>query len=288
MVVIRERTPEPGLPALPACKEQDHAVATSRRREHLCRAWVRCYAELNDFLPPARRFVEFPVGFDVPASVKDLIEGVGVPHTEVDLVVLGGESVDFSRAVQDRDRVSVYPKFESIDVGAVTRVRPEPLREIRFVLDTHLGGLARYLRLVGFDASYVRNATDAVLAGVSRDEGRILLTRDRGLLKRRHVSHGYVPRAPRPRAQLIEVLRRFDLCGHLAPFTRCLECNALLREASSEEVMEYVPESVRRRHEGFRSCPGCGRVYWEGTHHRRLSRFVDEVRQAACSGDHAP
>ncbi|MCZ7525631.1 MAG: Mut7-C ubiquitin/RNAse domain-containing protein [Acidimicrobiia bacterium] len=246
-----------------------------------CRVWVRCYAELNDLLPPDRRHVEFPVDLDVGPSVKDLIEGVGVPHTEVDLVLVDGEPVDFSHPVRDGDRVSVYPVFESIDVGPVTRVRPEPLRETRFVLDTHLGRLARYLRLVGFDADYERERSDDELATTSRSEGRILLTCDRGLLKRSAVTHGYLVRERRPRAQLLEVVHRFDLGRRLTPFTRCLACNGLLRDATPSEVATRVPASVRWRYERYRTCPRCGRVYWQGSHHARLARIVDDVRRSA-------
>jgi uncharacterized protein with PIN domain len=244
------------------------------------RAWVRCYAALNDFLVSARRFTEFPIEFHVSPSVKDLVEGAGVPHTEIDLVLVNGEPVAFAHKVCNGDRVSVYPRFESIDVGSVTRVRPPQLHDIGFVVDTHLGRLARYLRLLGFDAHYESGATDGELARISVDEGRVLLTRDRGLLKRGEVIYGYAPRHVQPRAQLLEVVRRFDLEARLAPFTRCLECNGMLRPARPAEVAGRVPERLRRAGAHFRACDGCGRVYWEGSHHARLALLVDEVRRA--------
>src|ERR1019366_5098447 len=148
----------------------------------------RFYAELNDFLLLERRFTEFAYGFLDAAPVKDRIESFGVPHTEIDLILVNGQSVDFAYRVQDGDRISVYPVFEAFDIAGLTRLRPEPLREPRFVLDTHLGKLAAYLRLTGFDTLYQNCWGDEELARISRDEHRILLTRDVGLLKRSAVT----------------------------------------------------------------------------------------------------
>ncbi len=154
-------------------------------------AVFRFYAELNDFLPRIRRFKDAPYRFENSQTIKDAIEAQGVPHTEVELILVNGELRDFGYHLHPSDRVSVYPVFESLDVSELLRVRPEPLREVRFVLDAHLGRLAVYLRLLGFDTMYRNDIGDEELARISRDEGRILLTRDRGLLKRSAVMHGY-------------------------------------------------------------------------------------------------
>lgn len=228
-------------------------------------ACFRFYAELNDFLPPARRFVAFRESFEVSGSVKDMIESLGVPHTEVDLILANGESVDFSYLVRDGDRISVYPVFESIDITPLLRVRPRPLRQIRFVLDVHLGRLANYLRMLGFDTLYRNDYRDEELARVSRDEERILLTRDRHLLKRRAVEHGYCLRETRPRRQLLEVLERFDLLGSVAALTRCLRCNGLLEPAATAP------------HSEFRQCASCGQVYWKGSHYQRMQQFIQSL-----------
>jgi uncharacterized protein with PIN domain len=241
-------------------------------------ASFRFYAELNDFLSASRRAREFTHRFFVSPSVKDAIEGFGVPHTEVDLVLVNGESVDFTYLIQDGDRVSVYPVFESVDITPLLRVRPRPLRVTRFVLDIHLGRLTSYLRMMGFDSIYGNNCDDAELASISSRERRILLTRDRGLLKRSMVTHGYLVREMNPRLQLVEVLRRFDLFGAVAPFTRCLECNHPLRPVEKASVAHRVPENTVREHDEFWTCDECGRVYWEGSHHRRMSQFIDYVR----------
>ena len=139
-------------------------------------ATFRFYAELNDFLVPERRFTEFAYGFLNVATVKDRIESLGVPHTEVDLILVNGQSVDFAYRVQDGDRISVYPVFEAFDIAELTRLRPEPFRDIRFVLDVHVGRVATYLRMLGFDTLYQNRCTDECLAEVSRREHRILFT----------------------------------------------------------------------------------------------------------------
>ena len=245
---------------------------------------VRFYAELNDFLPPGRRQVAFAHDFEGRPAVKDLIEALGVPHTEVDLILVDGASTDFAHPVRDGERISVYPVFESIDITPLVRVRPAPLRETRFVLDAHLGKLAAYLRMVGFDTLYATDYDDATLARLSGDEGRILLTRDRGLLKRSAVTHGYYVRETDPERQLPEVLRRFDLFGALTPFRRCLRCNGLLAPVGKEEIAAQLPPKTRHYYDEFHSCEGCGRIYWPGSHYRRMERFIARLRQDEAAG----
>jgi len=196
-------------------------------------ARFRFYAELNDFLPLESRGCYLERQFATGGSVKDFIESFGVPHTEVDLVLVNGETVDFSYRVRDGDGVSVYPVFESFDIAPVSRVRPAPLRDLRFVLDVHLGRLAAYLRMAGFDATYRNDAADAELAEAAERERKVLLTRDRYLLMRTKVDRGYWVRSADPRQQLAEVLKRFQLADSLRPFTRCLVCNGELAPAGA-------------------------------------------------------
>jgi uncharacterized protein with PIN domain len=234
------------------------------------RVTIRFYAELNDFLPRRRRQLPFEHVLGEHASVKHVIETLGVPHTEVDLVLVNGASVDFAYRVRDGDRISVYPVFESLDIGSLQRVRPRPLREPRFVLDVHLGRLAAYLRMLGFDALYQNDYEDEELANLSRRERRILLTRDRGLLKRSAVSHGYLLRESAPRAQLAEVIRRFDLSGMVAQFTRCLRCNGALEPVAKASVEHRLLPKTRRYYDEFASCRVCGRIYWKGSHYQDM------------------
>jgi uncharacterized protein with PIN domain len=245
----------------------------------LARAFFRFYAELNDFLPADRRFVEFPQIFHDISTVRDRIESLGVPHTEVDLILVNGNSVDFAYRVADGDRISVYPVFEALDIAPLARLRPAPLRDPRFVLDVHLGRLAAYLRLMGFDALYRNCFTDEQLAAVSRDEHRILLTRDVGLLKRSAVTHGYFVRQTAVARQMAEVVARFDLCRLVRPFTRCLRCNTPLEDAAKASVAGEVPPRAAELHDEFRRCPGCRRVYWKGGHYRRMRLILKETCQ---------
>lgn len=241
---------------------------------------VRVYQELNDFLPPPLRGSSFPAEIRNGCTVKALIEDLGVPHTEVDLVLLDGESVGFEERLADGGRLSVYPVFESWDIGSLSRVRPEPLREVRFLLDVHLGRLAGLLRMTGMDAAFPHGngaCADRDLARMAREEGRILLTRDRGLLKRSEVTHGYCIRSALPREQLRETLRRFDLAGRLRPFTRCMADNAVLRPLPAAEAAGQVPERVARERTVFSRCPSCGRIYWRGTHWQSMKRAIEEA-----------
>jgi hypothetical protein len=240
-------------------------------------ATFRFYAELNDFLPPERRGRELPYAFLGTPTVKDAIEALGVPHVEVDLILVNGRSVPFSHRLADGDRVAVYPVFESLDISPLIRLRPRPLRRPAFVADVHLRRLARLLRLLGLDVAYHPKAEDEDLVEISRRERRILLTRDRQLLKHGRLTHGYFVRAEIPLAQAREVVRRFDLRGEVRPFSRCLECGGVLQRVRKEEVSEKIPPRTAAWLEEYVRCLGCGKLYWRGTHFRRLERWVEEI-----------
>ncbi len=235
---------------------------------------IRFYEELNAFLPAGKKKLPFSVDIPKGCTVKALIEDLGVPHTEIDLILANGDSVDFAYRPAQGDLISVYPKFESWDIGTVSRVRPVPLREVRFVLDVHLGRLARLLRMFGFDCLYRNSLEDEELVRVARLEKRIILTRDRGLLKRRSVTHGYLVRSLVPRDQLGEVMRRFDLAGLASVGNRCVECNVPLERVSKESVLASVPPAVGRVYEDFSTCPACRRVFWRGTHWQRMTELA--------------
>jgi len=243
-------------------------------------AWFRFYAELNDFLTPDGQGKQHRRHFDVIGPVKDFIESYGVPHTEVDLVLINGESAAFSHPVRDGDRVSVYPWFKTLDVSAITLVRPPAPPVLQFVLDVHLGRLAAYLRMAGFDSLYHNAASDSELAATAVSEGRVLLTRDRYLLMRAEIDRGYWIRSTDPKQQLLEVVRRFLLTSHIRPFTRCMKCNSALEPISRESVIDRLPPGVRHKVE-FRLCSSCGRVYWEGTHYTRMNKILQWVKANA-------
>ncbi len=240
-------------------------------------AEFRFYEELNDFLPPERRKRTFAYACAERATVKNAIEALGVPHTEVEIILVNGRSVDFSYLMKDGDRVAVYPQFESIDVTPLLRVREKPLRQPRFIADSHLGGLAKYLRLLGFDTLYRNDISDGEVASIAASERRIVLTRDRDLLMHRAITHGCYVRAMKPSRQLEEVLTRLDLFRSTQPFTRCLCCNHPLEAIDKAVLAERLPPDTLSYYDEFRTCRDCDRIYWPGSHYRRLRQVIDKA-----------
>jgi uncharacterized protein with PIN domain len=237
----------------------------------------RFYEELNDFLPPRRRKCAIACVCASGATVKHAIEALGVPHTEVELILANSESVDFSYVVQEGDRISVYPVFESLDVTPVLKVRVEPLRRTRFIADAQLGGLAKYLRMLGFDTLYENSYTDAQVGRISADEQRIVLTRDRALLMHKVISHGCYVRGTRPRQQLEEIVSRLDLCRAIKPFSRCLRCNRELDPVAKEVIRDRLPPRSAPFYYRFWICDQCDRIYWDGSHWRRMEHVIGDL-----------
>ena len=238
---------------------------------------IRFYEELNDFLAPSHRKTTFEYHFQGKPSVKDAIEGLGVPHTEVDLILVNGVSVDFGYCLRPGDRISVYPVFESLDISSLNRLRPSPLRRTGFVADVHLGKLVRLLRLMGFDTSYRHDFDDREIVQESIQQRRIILTRDRGLLKHGNVTHGYYVRNVCPLDQAREVVRRFDLEKQVNPFSRCIECNATLETVAKDELYDRLPERTRRFFYEFYICTGCSKIYWKGSHYEQLRKKLQTI-----------
>ena len=250
---------------------------------------IRFYEELNDFLPAQMRKRDIDFSYSGKRSVKDLIECFGVPHVEVDLILVNGESVDFSYIIEDKDRISVYPVFESLNIKGATHLRPSPLRDTKFVLDVHLRKLARRLRLLGFDIDYEDKRDDDVLAEISSAENRILLTRDRQLLMRKIVSRGLIVRNTDPDKQVVEILERLDLWDRCSPFARCIECNGFIRRLMPDhntytEMMSRVPPGVAAWCEEYYYCSGCAKVYWRGSHYEKLMSLVNNAMRDANKG----
>lgn len=239
-------------------------------------AHFRFYASLNYFLPPHRRQTRFTRYWPETASIKDAIEALGVPHPEVDLLLVNGQAVDFSYLVQDGDWISVYPAFTAFDITPLGCLR-SPLREIRFVLDIHLGKLANYLRLLGFDTLYRNDYDDVELAQIASQEGRILLTRDRALLKRRLVTYGYCVRHDQAEEQIKEIWQRFALWQQARPFQRCLRCNGLLQSVAKAAIDSRLLPKTRQYYHEFCLCQSCGQIYWQGSHYQRLQALIDTI-----------
>lgn len=237
---------------------------------------LRFYEELNDFLPASKRQVAFQHPLAGNPSVKDLIESIGVPHTEIDLILVNGLSVGFSKNIKDGDKISVYPVFESLDITSVTHLRPKPLRETKFILDVHLGKLARYLRLLGFDTFYDNRYDDVVIRDLAKAEHRIILTRDVELLKHKKVTHGYWVRETDPEKQVSEILDKFDLKRNINPFTRCLVCNGIMQPVKKEFIVQALQPKTKKYYQAFYQCDQCHKIYWEGSHFAKMNSLINK------------
>lgn len=243
------------------------------------RAKFRFYEELNDFLPIDKKKSLFSYDFEGNPSIKDAIEAIGVPHTEIDLILVNSKSVAFSYHLQDKDMVSVYPVFEGIDISKVTHLREKPLREPKYILDVHLGKLAKYLRMLGFDTLYENNYDDSDIIKIAKAQKRTILTRDVSLLKNKAVTHGYWIRSQYPVEQLTEVILRFDLYSNIKPFYRCIACNGIIKKTKKESIMNKLQPKTKLYYDEFYQCSSCEKVYWKGSHYSKMKNFVENLRK---------
>lgn len=232
---------------------------------------------LNDFLLPKRRNTLVSFNFENRVSVKDSIESLGVPHTEVEAVVVNGKAMDFGYLLENDDQLTVYGFFDTLPSIPLVALRPPLPAERRFVLDTHLGQLADYLRMFGFDTLYRNDYADDELARISSQEGRILLTRDKGLLKRGIVVHGYFVRETNPQRQMVEIVRRFDLADYIEPLRRCIRCNGVLQSVSKAEIAARLEPQTSQFYDEFSVCTSCDQIYWKGTHYQGMRQFITDV-----------
>ncbi len=240
---------------------------------------LRFYEELNDFLPDDRKKIKFEHQFIDRTSVKDLIESFGVPHTEVDMILINSKSVSFDYIINDKDDISVYPVFESFDISDVQHLRPEPLRDPKFVCDVHLGKLARNLRMLGFDTFYKNDLIDDEIVKISEKEKRTILTKDLELLKRTEVSHGYYLRNDNQEEQIKEVIKRFHLNNLIKEFSRCLDCNTILVSIEKDKIINELPPKVKERQQEFYTCSSCGKIYWKGSHFEKMLLKVKSFKE---------
>lgn len=239
---------------------------------------LRFYEELNDFLPVNRRKKRFEHRIIDRTSVKDLIESLGVPHTEVDLILVNGKSVGFDYLVNDCDDISVYPEFESLDITNLQKLRSKPLCKPKFILDVHLGTLAKYMRMIGLDTLYKNKFTDEEIVKISLKERRAILTKDRGILKRSEVTRGYWIRSSKTIEQLKEVLLRFDLKDQIKEFSRCLLCNSILKKIKKEKILDRLPQKVKELQNAFYICPTCDKIFWKGSHFQRMREIIAKLQ----------
>jgi uncharacterized protein with PIN domain len=237
----------------------------------------RFYGNLNDFFSFAQRGRWIDFAIDGTVAVKNPIESLGVPHPEVESILVNGVSVGFEHHLAHGEHIRVLPLVHALPIPETIPLRPPLRRPPRFVVDTHLGRLAAYLRMLGFDTIYRNDFDDPDLARIAQDEDRVLLTRDRGLLKRKNVTYGFCVRQAIPRAQLVDAVRRFRLELDAQPWRRCVHCNGLLLPVAKEDILDDLEPKTKLYYHKFERCESCGQIYWKGSHHERMHAFLDEV-----------
>jgi len=243
----------------------------------MARATFRFYEELNDFLPKQKRKTDFALTFNDKRSIKDAIESLGVPHTEIDLILVNGKSVDFNYILQDQDRVSVYPVFESLNIADVTHLRKLPLRRTHFIADINLGKLAKYMRVLGLDLYFDPMLSPREIVEISNKENRIILSTSRKLLKFKDVSHGIFVRPGTTVQQIKQIIDYLDIKDVVAPFTRCLQCNSLLDTVPKEQILDRIPPKTREHCDAYVLCRSCDKIYWQGTHCIQMQKVVRQI-----------
>ncbi len=234
-------------------------------------ATFRFHGELAEFLARERRGVAFDQSCARAATIKHAIESLGVPHTEAGRLTVNGQPATLSRIVREGDVIEVFPQ----DPGDLSLTEA-----LSFIADAHLGGLARMLRMIGFDTLYENAIADREILELAVRERRVILTRDRELLKCREVMRGCFVHARKPELQLKEVAARYGLEPHMRPFTLCLHCNLRLKPIEREAVRELVPGRIAERYTDFVHCPGCARIFWRGSHWERMRALLGAALDA--------
>ncbi len=238
---------------------------------------IRCYAELNDFLPFERKQRNFTLSLKTPVIVAEVIELLGIPLSEVDLVMVNSQPVERSHRLRKNDYVSIYPTFETLDISSLKTTQKQPLRTTTFILDAHLGKLAKYLRMLGFDTLYRNDYGDMEIIEIAKEQKRVILSRDKVLLKSPKVNHGYYVRATEKHTQLIEIVKKFDLYSQFKTFTRCMTCNTVLQSRSKETIRNLIDPDTYNCFNEFFYCPECNKVFWKGSHFERMEQLILDI-----------
>jgi len=230
---------------------------------------VRVYGNLKNLLKKKFSSPEIIYNFLLPTTVKDLIESLGIPHTEVELILLNGKSCNWNKKITDNSRLSVYPHFYHINIFKISKITHKP-KKLKFIADVHLGRLAKYLRILGFDCLYQNDYPDEKIIKIATKEKRIILTMDRGILKHTNVTYGQLIRSKKVKEQLKEVMDRFNLQNKKKPFTLCIECNTKFKKISRKEASKTFPYLNDKYYKEFYKCHSCKKIYYKGSHYYRM------------------
>ncbi|MGK7395215.1 MAG: Mut7-C RNAse domain-containing protein [Candidatus Cyclobacteriaceae bacterium M3_2C_046] len=238
---------------------------------------IRFYGPLNDFLPVSKRQQTLSYSFFSHPTVKDVIQSYGIPHTETVLVLCNHQQISLNHPVHDHDYISVYPPFKNLSEDYLQVKHPEP---IRFILDVHLGKLTKYLRMLGIDCFYENDLEDLTIINTAREQYRVILTRDLGILKHHLSFYGYWLRSQEPQKQLFEVIEHYQLTRYFNPLSRCLNCNSLLEPVNKKDILDQIPQKTIQYYNQFYRCGGCSKIFWKGSHFQEMEKMVQNIRRS--------
>lgn len=234
------------------------------------------HGNLADLLPRNFRTQKcIRTTFKRRASVKDFVESYGVPHPEIDKITISCREVDFHYLVKENDILHIHPISPETNFFTPSLLRRDPLKSLRFVVDVNVAKITGKLRMLGFDTYCDSSLDDARLAAISSCRRRILLTRDRNLLKRNVVEFGHLIRSRHPKKQLAEVFHLFNLQKKLQPFSRCLHCNGLLSPVAKKKIEHLLEPLTLKYYDDFQNCLSCGKIYWQGSHRQKMAEELD-------------
>lgn len=211
------------------------------------------------------------------ASVKDIIEAHGVPHTEVGRIRYDSESVDFGFIPEREGTLQIDGIRTPFRVNRESILRPYPLNRICFVADVNVIRLGKLMILLGFDVCYDRTLTDDQIAQIAADQGRIVLSRDTLLLKRKNIIYAKRIRENDPYSQLVEVVSFFGLEDRICFFSRCMLCNTQLEKVQKRDIINRLEPKTRKYFNTFLQCPGCGKIYWKGSHFDHIRERLNHM-----------
>ncbi len=245
---------------------------------------LRIFGDLNNFLKDNDKLYR-EITFKDRQTIKDILEGLKIPHTEVYLLLKNNKAISLDYLVQDGDTISVYPVFMSFDIeDSIYTVRKKYTSYPKFIADAHLGKLVSYLRILGFDTLYHNDYGDKYLAKKSKEDNRILLTRDHGLLMRKVVKYGYFIREDNPKVQLKEVIIRYNLINYINYTSRCPKCNSELEEIKKEKIIDRLEPKTKKYYNDFYICPSCNQIYWRGSHFRKINEMINNIKDGISNG----
>jgi uncharacterized protein with PIN domain len=245
----------------------------------MIRVKFRFYEELNDYLPEELRKGWIESSAEPGTSVGEKISSFEIPLGEIDLILVNQQSESFDYILQEEDRISVYPVFESFDISEISKLRDKPLRVVTFICDVHLGRLCKYLRMLGFDTSYSNNYTPGQIIDISNLEKRIILSKSIQLIRHKEVTRAYWVRSSEPLEQLIDLIYGLDILKWANPLTRCLNCNSMLETVEKEDVIDRLEERTAKYYTAFFRCPVCDQIYWKGSHYESMMEFIHQIQK---------